>query len=825
MNFLSDYLDWHYITVWSAILLGWRNAILFPWYYFGVTYHLRFLASPWKRQTFKPGLGFHVSEYLSVLLYNLISRGIGCMARTITIFYGLFLMIIFTLTGVVPALIWLFIPFITLPFYLSRRRNEKEFIQKMVSKSHGNMEKLCIFLFSHPMSRFVISRIGMHPQQIIDMIKQTQPKDNKTIHDYLPRVHEFQTIAQFLSEIPNVYPPIKLLFSQRKIETKEILDIIAWYERLALENTPPLILDISRIRGLPCIGHTWNYGYTIELDTFSKDLTRAPSPYPFLVGREKEIEHMQQILLKNTANNILIVGEPGVARHLLIETLALRMQTGQTYRQLARKRVLLLDMHAVLSSKPTISETKGLLSEILEEAKRAGNIIIVIDEIDTFASAGDGRVDLSDILEKFAESTISIIGITTPGQYHHYIESNAVLTKLFERIDVMQPAMKTVIEELEHSIVPVLERKHNILITYQALNKVLEDADKYISSTPFPGKAIELLDQTAVYVVTGKLGAILKSSHVDEFLAKKLNMPLGALQSDEREKLLHLEDDIHKRVINQETAIRAIAGSLRRSRLAISSPGKPIGTFLFLGPTGVGKTETAKALASIYFGSKDFMARFDMSQYQQEEGIGRLIGSSKLGTPGELTAHLRSRPYSLILLDEIEKADPLIFNLLLTFLDEGYIADAFGRQVNAKNTIIIATSNAGAEFIRENINRGITGEQLQKILVEHILTEKIFSPEFINRFDSTIVFTPLSEGHLREVARLMLADLNTRLKPKDISIAVTDKLISTLAHKGYDPQFGGRAMRRTISETIEDQIALRLLDGNVKKGESIRIRL
>ncbi|MBI2616506.1 ATP-dependent Clp protease ATP-binding subunit [Candidatus Gottesmanbacteria bacterium] len=824
MNFLSQYLDWHYITVWAKLFLIWRNLFLFPWYYFGVTYHLRNLLSPWKRQVAKKGVGLRVGDILSVLGFNLISRGIGASIRTFTILYGLVLMSILGVFGALLTLSWLFIPFITIPFYTWRSKTDLDEVKKILGKAHGDMEKFCIYLFSHQVSRFILSRLGIHPDYVIDMLKQL-PAKKESIKTYIPNVEKLKTIADCVIQICKAYPPFVTLFSRKKIDAKDLDAVVAWYTRLNTKPSMPLIFDLPRIQGLPCIGHAWNYGYTVSLDSFSKDLTRSPSPYPFLVGREKEIEEMQRVLLKNTTNNIIIVGEPGVARHLLVETLAHRMQTGEVIRQLARQRILSLDMHSILASKPTIAEAKGVLSDILEEGTHAGNVNVVIDEIDKYTSSGDGRIDLTDVLEKFAESSVGVIGITTPSEYHRYIEVNAVLTKLFEKIEVKQPPLATVLEELELSIVPVLEAKHRIYVTYQALKKVLEDADKYISNTPFPGKAIELLDQTAVYVVTQKLGHLLKPNHVDEFLAKKLNIPLGDLKSGEREKLLNLEEGLHQYVINQHAAIAAIASSLRRSRLTISNPNKPIGTFLFLGPTGVGKTETAKALCRVYYGSPDFMARFDMSQYQKEEGIERLIGSVKLGTPGELTSYLRSRPFSLILLDEVEKADPQIFNLLLTLLDEGYITDAFGRQVNAKNTIIIATSNAAAEFIRQNINKGTPTNTLQKLIIEHILTEKIFSPEFINRFDAAVVFTPLSEGNLREVARLMLADLNKRLRPKEISVAVTDDLVATLSQKGFDPQFGGRAMRRTISSVIEDQIAQKLLEGNIKKGEEIHITL
>jgi ATP-dependent Clp protease ATP-binding subunit ClpC len=325
--------------------------------------------------------------------------------------------------------------------------------------------------------------------------------------------------------------------------------------------------------------------------------------------------------------------------------------------------------------------------------------------------------------------------------------------------------------------------------------------------------------------MTKKARNILFAADVDDFLSVKFNISLGALQIQEKEKLLHLEELLHQRVINQEEAISVISSALRRSRLKVSSAKKPIGSFLFLGPTGVGKTETAKALSNIYYGSEEAMLRFDMSQYRGEEGLERLIGSIKLGTPGELTAELTDHPFSLLLLDEFEKSSPEIYNLFLTLLDEGYIASSIGKKINAKNTIIIATSNAGGEFIRERLQQGLQEHPLQKALVEYIQREKIFSPELLNRFDSVVVFSPLSEGQLREVAKLQLEDLNERLAVKEVSVAVTAELIKKLATAGFDPQFGARAMKRVISEKIEDQVAKRLLEGTVKKGERIEIGL
>lgn len=611
----------------------------------------------------------------------------------------------------------------------------------------------------------------------------------------------------------------------KEASESDINETAKWYDKLHEDGATPFLLDLNKIKSLPGIGVDWSYGWTAEFDNYARDLTKTHANFPLLIGREKELGELERVLLKTEANNILVVGEPGVARHQLVETLAHRMKTGLTSPTLSHKRVLALDMHSLTSAKPSVLEVKGLASEILEEAERAGNVIVFIDEIDKYLSSGEGRVDLTDVLSKFAESSVGLIGITTPGAYHKYIESNSTLSKLFESVEISPPSLQTVIEELEISIVPVLERKYRVLVSYPAIKKTVEDADKYLSSTPFPQKAIELLDQTIVYATSEKKLKFITSALVDEYLSSKLNMPMGDLEKGESEKLVNLENLMHQRIINQEAAVHAVAAALRRSRLNISSSNRPVGTFLFLGPTGVGKTETAKALSHIYYGREEAMLRYDMSQYQKEEGLERLIGSIKLGTPGELTSKLLDRPFSLLLLDEIEKADREIFNLFLTLIDEGYISDHLGRKISAKNTIIIATSNAGGEFIRTSVQKGVSGEELQKTLLDYVQAEKIFSPEFINRFDATVVFTPLSEGHLREVARMMLESLNLRLKPKEIAVDITGDLIRKLAVLGNDPAFGARAMRRVITEKVEDQVAQKLLSGQVKKGERMRIEI
>lgn len=812
-----NYLRWHYFEVWPKILTLWGNLILFPFFYFSIPIHLKTLFAPWRRQQVKKKIGFHLDDILGVISFNIISRILGALIKLTVICYGLVFMIILAIVWAIPVVSWPLIPLVTLPFYASRTP-EKE-TRSLVEKSNGDLNILYLLLTKHPMGKFTFTHLNagldkiVRPQEFVQYDKAAVLKDVNLNLSYL---------YKFLAEN---YLPVKTILEQNKLKSEDVYQTALWYEKLYQKAAPPLLLDLVRIKNLQGVGHNWAYGYTVELDKYAQDLTRVVPDFPLLVGREKEIETMERILMKTEGNNVLVVGEPGVARHLLVETLAYRILTGHSQRSLSHKRILQINMHSLSSAKPTILEVKGLAEELFEEAHRAGNIIVCIDEIDKFVSTGEGRIDLSDVITKFAQSSIGVIGITTPFSYHKFIKTNSTLSPMFEKVDIEAFPKETMIDILEIAIAPVLEKKYGLVISYPAIVKTIEDADRYITATPFPAKAIELLDEACVFVTTKKKEGLVTASHIDEFLTEKMHMPVGDLQKVEAEKLANLESLLHLRIINQQQAISSISAALRRSRLNVTNPNKPVGSFLFLGPTGVGKTETAKALASVYFNSQERLNRFDMSQYQKEEGLERLIGSAKTGSPGELTTQISDEPFSIILLDEFEKADREIFNLFLTLLDEGYITDATGRKISAKNNIIIATSNAGAEFIRERLQQGLQGDPLQKELLEYVQREKIFSPELLNRFDAVVVFEPLSEGQLREVARLMLADLNKRLAAKEISVDANAELIRKIASLGFDPAFGARAMKRAIAENIEDQIAQKLLRGEVQKGEQIHIQL
>ena len=806
---MNSYLTWHYQTAWNKIFTIFQNLFLFPIYFFSVPLHLKSLFSPWKRQIVVKKAGFRFEDITSVIAFNVTSAIMGFIVRTTVIFYGLLSSLLLPLLFLPALLIWPLIPFFTYPLYLERKKSAENQFQEIFEEKDPHRQ---INKFSRTVTgNFILLRLGINPQQFTP-ITASHPLQKAGINtDGL-----FNNLVTILQDLK----PYK------EISLKYIIACYRWYQMLIKQSQQPsLLLSAERIRSLTGIGTDWAYGYTVNLDKFSRDLTKNPSPFPFLLGREEEIKSIQQGLLKSENNNVLVIGEAGIGRHILLETLAHYLFLGKCEPNLAHKRILTLDMHSLFAQVPDRDKLQALFSSLLEEAVVAGNIILMIDEIDKYVSQGEGRLDLTAVLEKFASRSVGIIGITTPDNYLNFIQRNETLNKIFSEIRISPPGEDLVLAELQLSIVPVLEKKYPATVTLAALEKTITDCNRFLTDTPFPGKAIELLEETIIFKSTAQKGVFITSEDVDSYLSQKLKIPLGSLADKEAQKLIDLEESLHKKIINQHQAIRLISGSLRRSRLDISSKNRPIGSFLFLGPTGVGKTETAKALNTVYFSTPNSLLRFDMSQYQGEDGLTRLIGSSKEKITGELPAKLRETPYGVLLFDEMEKAPPLILNLFLTLLDEGYITDGFSKKVDCRNTIIIATSNAAAEYIRQNILENVPTDQLLQKITDYILKNKIFSPEFINRFDASIIFTPLSEGQLKEVAKLMLNNLNNRLKAKDLNLDITAELINHLAALGTNKEFGARSIRREIETNIEDQIASQVLKGSISKKQPLRIEI
>jgi ATP-dependent Clp protease ATP-binding subunit ClpC len=603
-------------------------------------------------------------------------------------------------------------------------------------------------------------------------------------------------------------------------------EITRWFERVQKEiSREKRFWELENLLAIPGIGKDWAAGYTLHLDKYVIDLA-APKPYSsHLVGRQREAKKLEESLASARKKGCLLVGEPGVGKQTIVENFAKKSREGKTLPQLERKRVLLLDLTSVIGETKTKDEAKKRVLELLREAGQAGNVILVIENFDRLVTSQEGGIDFTGVFVQAIEETgLLMIGLTTPDNFQKFIFPNKKILEYLEKIEVSSPTKAEALEILEN-ILPYFEKRAGVTVTFPALKEIINQSDRWVIEIPFPEKAIALLDDSLVYAQTNLKVKNLKPEHVRAVLADKTKIPLKDLSDEERKRLQSLEEVLHQRVVNQDVAIKEIAKALRRKKTGVAPGKRPIGTFLFLGPTGVGKTETAKALAEVLFGSDEKMIRLDMASFKEAEASERMIGSFEQKEPGILTSAVRQRPYSVLLLDEIEKASISVQNLFLTAIDEGYLTDAFGKKTNFENLLIIGTSNAGAEYIRERLEEGMKMEDLAPKLVDFVLRQNLFSPEFLNRFDAVVVYRPLGHQELIQIARLMLNKLNQRLASKKISLEITDRLVEKLAELGFDPAFGARPMRRVIADKIEDVIAKKLLAGEIKQGDKVKIYL
>lgn len=635
---------------------------------------------------------------------------------------------------------------------------------------------------------------------------------------------------------------------------------------------------------------------TPTLDSLARDLTKLAREKRLdpVVGRAKEVKRLIQILSRRTKNNPVLVGEPGVGKTAIAEGLAQKIINGEVPEDMQNKRLMMLDMGALVAGTKYRGEFEDRMKKIIDEIYQDGQIILFIDELHTLIGAGgaEGAIDASNILKPaLARGELQTIGATTLDEYQKYIEKDSALERRFARVQVDEPTPEEA-EEILRGLRPRYEEHHGVEISDDALHAAVQLSVRYINSRQLPDKAIDLMDESAAKVrldktdesseladlqneianlIEEKEAAIRQqdfeaaarlrikekkltqqltevafmevkeaSGYADSVTAEDVatvvsqwtGVPLQQMEKKESERLLDLEKILHQRVVGQEEAVKAVARSIRRARSGLKDPNRPIGSFMFLGPTGVGKTELAKALAEAMFGSEDALVRVDMSEFMEKYSTSRLIGSPPgyvgYDEGGQLTEKIRSKPYSVILLDEVEKAHPDVFNILLQVLDDGHLTDAKGRKVDFRNTILIMTSNIGAQQIREEKSVGFNVTDLTKdhqAMQKRILEElkKAFRPEFLNRVDETVVFQSLGEGEIHEIVKIMSKAIIKRLSNQDIQLKITPSAIDVIGKAGFDPEYGARPIRRALQKEIEDRLSEALLSGQIHLGDKVTI--
>ena len=635
---------------------------------------------------------------------------------------------------------------------------------------------------------------------------------------------------------------------------------------------------------------------TPTLDQYSRDLTQLATEGALdpVVGREEEIQRVIQILSRRTKNNPCLIGEPGVGKTAIVEGIAERIVSGLVPDSVQGKRVVSLDLSGIVAGSKYRGEFEERIKKVIQEVTKAGNVLLFIDELHTIIGAGgaEGAIDASNILKPaLARGEIQIMGATTITEYRKYVEKDAALERRFQPVTVEEPGEEQTVAILK-GLRGKYEAHHHVKITDEAVEAAVRLSARYINDRFLPDKAIDLMDEAAARVRFGvsnhteKLAELRNQitekelqlenalSNSDIAIAKQCKeekealeaelekqtkkaqreirrknlsvteddvadvvsgwtkIPVKKLAEGEAARLKKLEATLHKRVVGQEEAVTAVAKAVRRGRVGLKDPRRPIGSFLFLGPTGVGKTEISKALAEAVFGNEQAMIRVDMSEYMEKHSVSKMIGSPPgyVGHEdgGQLSEKVRRNPYSVILFDEIEKAHPDVFNILLQVLDDGHITDSQGRKVDFKNTIIIMTSNAGAQSIVEPKKLGFASsddekqnyERMKNSVMEEV--RRIFKPEFLNRIDETIVFRSLNKNDMKQIVTLMLKDLTDRCKSQmDITLHVRDSVKNYIVEKAYEPKYGARPLRRKIQNEIEDQLAEEILDGKVKKGDEV----
>lgn len=575
---------------------------------------------------------------------------------------------------------------------------------------------------------------------------------------------------------------------------------------------------------IPGVGADWSYGGAYALAKYSKDLSKresAPDLPENLSHVAEAVLQLETILIRAREANAIIIGEEGVGKMEVINTLSKKIREGEALPPLAHRHVTVLDTDAFVAAHGEKAEFEKEFIKVLKEASKAGNVVLVIENLGSFLSSASALgSDLANIMDPYLSSSdLQVVATSDPGSFHRQIESQPQFMKRFEEVQIVTPGVEGTVRVLT-DVVPEYEKKGKVLFTYQSLLAIADSADRYITYGVMPDKAVDLLIEM-VPVAESKGVRVVGKELVSEYVEQKTGVPGGAVDEEEKEKLLNLENILHKRIIGQNAAVDAISSVMRRTRAGIQDPKKPLGSFLFLGPTGVGKTETAKALAGAFFESEERIMRFDMSEYNTGDALDRLIGSFESGKPGALASMLKEKPYGVLLLDEFEKTTDDVIHLFLQVLDEGFFSDAQGKKVSARNVIIIATSNAGSDLIWELTKEGKDVVSAKEEIVDTIIKRGVYTPELLNRFNAVIVFHPLEKEHLRKIAGLMLERLASRIRKKGYELVPNDTLVDLLVSEGYNPQFGARQMQRVLQERIEEKVAEKIIAGSLKPGAKI----
>lgn len=759
----------------------------------------------------------------------------------------------------------------------------------------------------------VLSSAGVDEERILELIENLiAPSGNVIVADaggYSPRTlrvleNAAKEAERFKNEKVGTEHLLIALIKEADCAAVRLLNTLGInLQRLYVETLTAMGEDVSLHKDEfqnGKLAKKKNLEATPTLNQYSRDLTQLAKEGGLdpVIGREEEIQRVIQILSRRSKNNPCLIGEPGVGKTAVVEGLAQNIVSGMVPDSVLNKRVVTLDLSGMVAGSKYRGEFEERIKKVLAEVKKAGNILLFIDELHTIIGAGgaEGAIDASNILKpSLARGEIQLIGATTIEEYRKYIEKDAALERRFQPVTVEEPDEEQAVAILT-GLRPQYEAHHHVKITDEGIRAAVQMSERYINDRNLPDKAIDLMDEAASRVRLGsfktpkqmketeqrireldiileeavrglRLGdakaareekeellkkhakqikkyhkdaekkePLVNENEIAEVVSSWTKIPVKKLTADESAKLAKLEKTLHKRVIGQEEAVSAVAKAVRRGRVGLKDPNRPIGSFLFLGPTGVGKTEISKALAEAVFGNEQAMIRVDMSEYMEKHSVSKMVGSPPgyvgYDEGGQLSEKVRRNPYSVVLFDEIEKAHPDVFNILLQVLDDGHITDAQGRKVDFKNTIIIMTSNAGAQSIVSPKHLGFGSQDDEKQNYEYMKqgvmeeVRRIFKPEFLNRIDETIVFHALTKEDMKQIVTLLAKTLVERCRTQmEIELHIRDSVKAYIVETAYDPKYGARPLRRMIQSKIEDALAEEILAGRIKRGDRVEVGL
>lgn len=670
---------------------------------------------------------------------------------------------------------------------------------------------------------FFGARFGITPD-VIAQISSTQAADTEPVWQAAKTIQAqlspgVVTSTSLAAALITKSPASQEFLPRLSLDEADIVSGATWQQHLA-----DVFAEYKKPKKTGGFARDWSFGYTPLLEQFGRNISNqiqsGSLPQTIVASHQTALAQLAQLLSSGQRRNAALIGQLGVGKMAIVEAFANKLLFDPgTPKGLRYNQVVSLDASSLISAAPGRGQLEQLVNDVLVEAYRAKNVVVCLDNAQLFFEEGVGSIDVSNVLLPVLEGGGLRMILTMDSQKWLQISQRVpALATSLNRVSVEPPTKEETIRILQNQLIAI-EYHSKVTYAYQALEMAYDLGDRYIVEQAMPGKAIKLLESATNFAVQGYVSSQSVQQAVEQIAGVKVG---SANQQDERETLLNMEQLIHERMINQTRAVQVVSDALRRARSGVRNQNRPVGTFLFLGPTGVGKTELSKALAAVYFGGEDRLLRIDLNEYVRSEDVARLIADAS-SNEHSLAAQVSKQPFSVVLLDEIEKAHPAVLTTLLQVLDEGILRDINGREVNCRDAIIIATSNAGSQKIREYIGANMPLQDATKQITDELIASGEFKPEFLNRFDEIVLFTPLGKEELRQVIDLILAGLNKNLANQKITVEVTDDAKDLLVDAGYDPQLGARPMRRVVQRCVENVVARRMLEGAALPGQTVQL--